>query len=99
MDKPTAILFICPNQDNFHGVGEYVAYLLIQGYELIDQKKGENWTSESSYYVRPAPDGFILRDEPSEGMQTGILGTFKGNIDILHYPHPCPRCMAKGVKS
>lgn len=90
------IRFVCPNQDNFHGSGEYTTYILIPGYEIhavVDKEK-----LDYSYRLVKNPKSFILRDEPDEAWECAIIGAFP-DADTIKYPHVCSGCKAKGIKS
>lgn len=91
------ILFVCPNKDSWHEDNKTV-YLLVPGYSFHRHKK-EDAGEETlwSYFLRMDPESFVMIDDPSEAMETGILGSLRG--ETLRYPHVCPFCRARGVKS
>ena len=98
--KPTVILFICPNQDNFHGKDEYTTYLLIPGFSLTRKSKPgeEGYQSVWSFRMSQDSESFILIDDPDEAWQTAVIGSLV-DCDILKYPHVCIDCRRKGVLS
>ena len=98
--QPLVILFICPNQDNWHGKDEYTTYLLIPGWRLYRKQKEDADGFKDAWTFRMCrdPEAFILMDDPSEGWQTAIIGNLS-NCEVLRYPHVCDACRRKGARS
>jgi hypothetical protein len=95
MGKPIVIRFVCPDQDFFHRGKEYVAYILIPGWEV--QLRVNDQKLEYSRRLVENPKSFILIDEPTIAEETAYVGCFP-DADIVNYPHVCLSCKHKGIK-
>ena len=98
MVPSTIYLFVCPDENGFHGA-DHVAYLMLPNYTLqrrLDQDK--DGMMKYTWILGEMDGNFVLIDDPSPGMVAGVsacLLKFDEEMRVKKIEHQCVHCSLK----